>query len=64
MVPNSSSGHNQQEKPDRLICLLRPGEHEFIAYHFVHKPAPPGWEHLMALGGHLWRAALIRKIVE
>ena len=62
-MPNSSSG-DQLEKPDHLRCRLRPGEEEVIKYYWVNQPPPPGWEPLMALGGHLWRAALVRKVSE
>ena len=50
-----------EERPEHLRCTLKPGEAEFIRYHNAYKEAPKGWEPLMALGGHLWRAALIRR---
>lgn len=49
------------DKPKHLLCSLRVGECEFIKYHLVHEPPPEGWQPLMALKGHLYRAALIRK---
>ena len=60
-MPTHSRGE-PKERPAHLLCRLKPGEAETIAYHLVHKPAPEGWEPLMALGGHLWRATLIRKV--
>ena len=55
---------SKEERPEHLACRLKPGEVEFLWYHNAYKPPPKGWEPLMALGGHLWRAALIRRKVK
>ena len=51
-----------EKRPEHLACQLKPGETEFLTYTNAYRPPAAGWQGLMMLGGHLWRAALCRRV--